>query len=147
MYVSSVSSGCYIYMHVARIRLQVFQVFNTYVASVLSGCCIYFAMTTHVFFKCFRRTYKCFSCFGRMLQVFHLGVAKVDLGLHTLQQNPPIVAAYCSCWGTVHVRGKRRGMEAGARHGRSQEREIGVAGVSCMRRVQEAEGNGRRRWK
>jgi len=95
-------------MHVARVHFQVFQVFHMYVTSVLSGCCICFAMATHVFFKCF-------SGFERMLQVFRLGVAKLDLGLHKLQWNPPTATACYSCWGAMHARGKREGMEAGAR--------------------------------
>ena len=41
-----------------------FQVLETYVASV---------------------RYKCLNYFGRMLQVFHLDIAKVDMELHMLQ--------------------------------------------------------------
>jgi len=62
-----------------------------------------FAMATHVFkfFCCFANVSdvccKCFSYFGRMLQVFHPNVAKVDrmfhmlIGIHLPQ--PPATAA------------------------------------------------------
>jgi hypothetical protein len=61
--------------------------FWMYVASVLSRYCICFPMATHVFFRvCIRSDVccKCFNCFRRMLQAFHLSVAKVDLVLHML---------------------------------------------------------------
>ena len=58
-----------------KCMFQIFLQFQTYVASVLSrccksrsGCCIYM----HVASICF----KCFRCFIRMLQVFHLDVGK-----------------------------------------------------------------------
>jgi hypothetical protein len=44
-----------------------FQVFSGVFARVIDVCC------------------KCFSCFGRMLQVFHLNIAKVDRMSHMLQ--------------------------------------------------------------
>jgi hypothetical protein len=51
-----------------------------------------FTMAAHVFlsfFWCFASVpdicCMCFSCFKRMLQVFHLDVAKVDRVLHMLQ--------------------------------------------------------------
>jgi hypothetical protein len=54
--------------------------FQTHVASVLSRCCIccndYVA---NVYFKCF-------ICFGRMLQLFYLSVAKVDLDVGLLSK-------------------------------------------------------------
>jgi hypothetical protein len=69
-YVASVSSGCCICMHVASVCSKCFR-------RVLSGCCIYFAMATK---KCFPGVldvcWKCFDCFGCMLQVFHIDVAK-----------------------------------------------------------------------
>jgi hypothetical protein len=49
-------------LHIHAYCKRMFQVFYMYVVSVLSGCYIYFAMTTHMFFWCFRR----------MLQVFQL---------------------------------------------------------------------------
>jgi hypothetical protein len=54
--------------------------------------------------------------------VFYLDVAKVDLVLHMLQRSDVThvtMGPVCySCWGVVHARGMRRGMEAGA-HGRA----------------------------
>ena len=58
-------------LHIYAYCKRMFHVFHTYVASVLSGCCIYFAMATNMFSWCFRR----------MLQVFHLDVAKIDLSV------------------------------------------------------------------
>ena len=57
----------------------VLQVLQTYVASVLDKCC--------------RR----FSYLRRILQVFHLDVAKVDRVLHMLQRDPLVMVAYCNC--------------------------------------------------
>jgi hypothetical protein len=59
--------------------------------------------------------WKYFSCFEYMLQVFHIDIVKVDQVLYMLQRDPSAAAAYSSCWGIVHRRGKLRGMEAGAR--------------------------------
>ena len=50
-----------------------FNMFQTNVASVLSGCCTCY--NDYVVSVCS----KCFICFSRMLQLFHLSVAKVDL--------------------------------------------------------------------
>ena len=72
-YVASVSSECCIYFH-------------TYVESVSSRCCVCFAMSTHVFP----------SCFERMLQMFPLDIAKIDLVLHMLQWTPSIAVTCCS---------------------------------------------------
>jgi hypothetical protein len=51
-----------------------------------------FSIATHVFssfFWCFASvsdvSCKCFSCFGRMLQIFHLDITKVDQAFHMLQ--------------------------------------------------------------
>jgi hypothetical protein len=41
-----------------------------------------------------------------MLQVFYLDVAKEDMVLHMLRWDPPVASACCSCWATVHARGK-----------------------------------------
>ena len=57
------------------VYLDVADVFHTYIISVLSKCCICCTSDTHVASVCF----KCFYCFKRMLQVFYLDVAKVDL--------------------------------------------------------------------
>jgi hypothetical protein len=58
-----------------------------------------------VFYRCFasvsQRMFQSVSAvFGRMLLVFHLGVAKVDLVLHMLQWGPlaTATATYYSCW-------------------------------------------------
>jgi hypothetical protein len=70
------------HLHVACIyacckhMFQVFRVFHTYILSVLSEYCICFAMATNMFFLCVQTyvisvsdvCYKCFNCFGRMLQ-------------------------------------------------------------------------------
>ena len=52
-----------------------FNMFQTNVASVLSGCCTCY--NDYVVSVCS----KCFICFSRMLQLFHLSVAKVDLNV------------------------------------------------------------------
>jgi hypothetical protein len=59
-----------------------------------------------------------FNCFGCMLQVFHLDVAKVDLMLHMLQWDPFTRAAWC--WVHVHARGCGRGASGrrGEQYGR-----------------------------
>jgi hypothetical protein len=75
--------------------LQVFQTYVSYMFSSVSDVCC-----------------KCFSYFGRMLQVFYLDVVKVDL---MLQRDPLAATASWSCLGVVHARGKQRRMEAGAR--------------------------------
>ena len=127
MYVASISSrccksrpGCCIYMHVARVCFTRFRCFHTYIASVSSGCCICFAMATRVFSSVSDVRYKYFSCFGRMLQVFHLDVAKVDLMLLMLQCDPPAV---------VHAHGKRRD---GTRHGGERGKGRGIDGGRGM---------------
>jgi hypothetical protein len=90
----------WLHTYVASVLFQMFQMLQKYVARVLSKCCIYLevfhpdvayvshmlqvfssgcctcsAMATHVFPW----------CFIRMLQVFYLDVAKVDLVLHMSQ--------------------------------------------------------------
>ena len=52
-----------------------FHLSHTYAASVLSGCCICY--NDYVASVCS----KYFICFNRMLQLFHLSVAKVDLNV------------------------------------------------------------------
>jgi hypothetical protein len=109
-YIASVSSryckyrfGCCIYIFMC------FKCFHTYVASVFHLDVAMFVMDKHVFFKffwCFVNVLdvccKCFSYFRRMLQVFHLNVAKVDRMLHMLNEThltqlPTAVARAC-CW-------------------------------------------------
>jgi hypothetical protein len=78
--------------------------FHTYVTSVSFECCVCFAMPTHVFFPSVSDICcKYFNCFGRMLQMFHLNVIKIDLVLHILQWDPSTAATYCSCWARLHV--------------------------------------------
>jgi hypothetical protein len=92
-----------------------FQLLQTYVLSISSGCCIYFAMVRMCFSAISDIYCKCFSCFGRMLQVFHLDVAKVDLVLHMFQWDPPAV---------VDARGRRRD---GTRCGGERRKRRGMA--------------------
>jgi hypothetical protein len=53
---------------------KIFHLFQMYVASV-SGCCTCY--NGYVACVCS----KCFSCFSRMLQLFHLSVAKINLNV------------------------------------------------------------------
>jgi hypothetical protein len=59
-------------------HLQVFHLFQIYVANVSSRCfksrpgVAYIAIAIYTCFKCF-------ICFRRILQVFHLDVSKIDL--------------------------------------------------------------------
>jgi hypothetical protein len=57
---------------------QVFQLFHMYVLSVSSGC---YRSISRCCRTCMFQVYvfKCSKCFKRMLQVFHLDVAKVNL--------------------------------------------------------------------
>jgi len=50
-----------------------------YVANVLSGCCKSRSSVAHVVMA-IHTCFKCFICFRRILQVFHLNVSKVNLG-------------------------------------------------------------------
>jgi hypothetical protein len=87
--------------------------FHTYVASVFHPdiayvshiCCKCFIWMLCMFCNGYTRLFhrvsdvccKCFNYFGRMLQVFHPDVAKIDLMLHMLQWDPSASATYCSC--------------------------------------------------
>jgi hypothetical protein len=106
MHVARVFFKCFrCFIHTLQL-FQVFQVFHTYVASVSDVCfeCV---------FKCLRCMWQVFfNCFERMLQVFYLDVANVDL---VLQRDPLAATVRCSCLGVVHARGKQRRMETGAR--------------------------------
>jgi hypothetical protein len=108
-----------------------FQLLQMYVLNVSSRCCIYFAMATHVFSGALDVCCKCFSCFGCMLQVFRLSVAKIDLVLHMLQWNPLAAATCCSCWSTVHALGGgiERGAAAGAGSRRGWQSGVGGPGL------------------
>jgi hypothetical protein len=92
-------SGCCIYIHVAsacfKCFIRMLQVFHLDV--------VYVCNDFQVFYRCFasvsKRMFQSVSVvFGRMLLVFHLGVAKIDLVLHMLQWDPPATATYYSCW-------------------------------------------------
>ena len=87
-YVSSVCSNCFrctskvFYLDVANIDLDVAHVFQVFsVASNVYLKC--FIWTLHIFCNGYTRV---FWCFRRMLQVFHLDVAKAD---RVLQWDPP----------------------------------------------------------
>ena len=67
-------------MYVARVCLKCFICFQTHVVSVLSGCCI--CCNGYVANVCS----KCFICFRRMLHLFNLSVAKVDLDVGLLSE-------------------------------------------------------------
>ena len=91
----------WLYMYVASVLFQMFQLFQTYVvASVLSGCCICFTHMLQVFHldvayvfqwlhACFpgvfRRMLQLFQLFWTYVEVFCLDVARVDMVLHMLQ--------------------------------------------------------------
>ena len=90
------------YLNVAKVDLDVAYtcMLQAYVSSVSYVCCKCLIWMLHTFamaFKCFFRCFasvsevccKCFNCFGRMLQVFNLNVAKADLVLHMLQWDDP----------------------------------------------------------
>jgi hypothetical protein len=106
------------------------------------GCFIWFAMAMTCFASVSDVCCKCFICCGCMLQVFHLNIAKVDMMLQMLQQDPSAATACCSCWGTVHARRMRRGWRQGCGGpGRVMRRgwRQGRAQPACMR-ASEAEG-------
>ena len=71
-----------------------FHLFQTHVASVLSGCCI--CCNGYVANVCS----KCFICFRRMLHLFNLSVAKVDLdvGLLSEEDRASVGAMAASMW-------------------------------------------------
>jgi hypothetical protein len=112
------------YTCMLQVYVQVFRVFHTYVISVLSRCyiCLQWLHTCFQVFSSVCKYSKCmlqmFHLFRRMLQVFHLDIAKVDLVLQILQWDPHVASACCSYWGAaerarscVHARGKWRGRE------------------------------------
>jgi hypothetical protein len=110
------------------------------------------AMATHVVFKFFSGVSQVFQTyiasvsivFGRMLQMFSLDVAKVDLALHMLQwdpsQQPPVAAAGPAC---THVgveearvgyhagtdKTERSGTQSGVRLGPSVGHEVARASM------------------
>jgi hypothetical protein len=75
-------------------------------------------------FRCFASVSdiccKCFSYFGRMLQVFHLDVTKLDLVLHMLHWYPAAAAAGAQTVSRAcawEASGARAVSYAGGRHG------------------------------
>jgi hypothetical protein len=90
--------------YVCKDYIRVFKFFLVF-ASVSDICC------------------KCFNYFERMLQVFHMNIAKVNRGLHMLQGNPPVAYTYCSCLDAIEraqmvpraCAGKWRGRERSPR--------------------------------
>jgi hypothetical protein len=66
--------------------LQVFHLDAAYDLQWLLAC---FPRVLGVYFKCF-------NCFERMLQMFPLDVAKVDLALHMLQWDLSAAVVCCS---------------------------------------------------
>jgi hypothetical protein len=117
--VAKMCCKCFIYM--LRMFAMILQVFQTHVSSVSS---VFFLYVASVASRCFKNRSGCwmgcndvssvcpkyFICFRRMLQMFHLDVAKVDLdctccsGTHLSQ--PPA----CSYWSRACVweRGGRK---------------------------------------
>jgi hypothetical protein len=110
--------------------------FHTYAAGVSSGCCIIFTHMLQVFhldvayvlqslYMCFPRVSdvccKCFNCFGRILQMFPLDVAKVNIVLLILQWTPSAVRPACMCVGVEGARAVSAGNRADAdRNGASE---------------------------
>jgi hypothetical protein len=100
-------SGCCIHACYKRM-FQCFRYFHTYVASISSRCCI--AMLTSVL-RVFQTYVASISAvFKYMLQVSHLGVAKVDLVLRMLQWDllpqPPATATGWRLGGTGPLLGR-----------------------------------------
>jgi hypothetical protein len=75
--------------YVASVFIWKLHMFHAYVANILSGCCVRVAEVFKCF-MCFSQVFQTHvsnvSCvFRRMLQMFHLNIAKVDRVLHMLQ--------------------------------------------------------------
>jgi hypothetical protein len=119
-------------MHVASVCFQVFQMFHTYVASVSSEYCIYLQWLFKYFASVSDAYFRCFTCFGRMLQMFYQDVAKVDMVLHMLQWDPAVARAP-SCVTVMHL---RRASIGGLMDSCVRETEQAGAGPAYM---QEAE--------
>ena len=89
-----------------------FHLFQMYVACVLSGC--YICYKDYVASVCS----KCFIYFNRMLQLFHLSVAKVDLNTwlfsYEERASARAMAASAISWWRRSI-GERTGIRAGTR--------------------------------
>jgi hypothetical protein len=92
--VADICCKCF-YLNIAKIDLNVTYtcMLQAYVSSVSYVCCKCFIWMLYMFvmsFKCFKVFCKCLqtyvaivsAVFRRMLQVFHMGVSKVDIVLH-----------------------------------------------------------------
>jgi hypothetical protein len=114
------------HLDVARVDLDVayiyacckrmFQVFHTYVESIF----IWMLHVLQWLQTCFPGVSnvccKCFNYFGCMLQVFHLDVAKVDLGVARVVVGPICSSHLLHCWARLHVLGVEGAPGAGTGH-------------------------------
>jgi hypothetical protein len=97
-----------------------------YVASVLFVCSVCFAIATHMFSSVSDVCCRCFSCFGHMLQVFHLDVSKVD-------QDATHIAMCPTCHNLLlQLLGRRRAWARGS--GGMEHRSTADAGSGGRRR-------------
>jgi hypothetical protein len=103
-----------------------------------------FAMATHMFSSFFWSfasvsdvCCKCFICFGRMLQVFYLNVAKVDRVLHSCNgthlPHPPAATAGAPPWVTARASEADRRIRGAA--STSRARRLGPTWVPACGRV------------
>jgi hypothetical protein len=149
-YVASVSSGCCKSRSGCCIYMTVFQMFSCL-------CCMCFHLDVfndyngytrgfQVLFWCFVSVSdvccKCFNCLRRMMQMFLLDVAKVDLVLHMLQWDLSAAAACYSFLARQHGHGCG-GVRAGNRASADQH-EVG-AGYGAVRDIMWAQDTERRR--
>jgi hypothetical protein len=90
--------------------IRIFQAYLSSVSHISDSCykCFTWMMLLWIYMYVSSICCKCFICFRRMLQVFHLDVSKVDLGEHMFHlPQPPY-----SCWGTaVGHRASARGRQ------------------------------------
>lgn len=70
----------------------------------------------------------------------------MDLVLYMLQPDMSAAVACCSCWGAVHARGKRRGMEAGRVGFGARDAEGMEAGARAGSRGARGRPDGEARW-
>jgi hypothetical protein len=85
--------------------------------------------------------------FGRVMQMFPLDVAKVDLPLYILQWRPPICSSRpCSCWAAcmhVGVEGPRAAARKTMRAQIETEASVGHRAARGTKRAQDTERRGR----
>jgi hypothetical protein len=89
-HIASICSKCFIYF--SDVCYKSFYLDVAYVLDICCKCLIWLLYVLAMAFKCFqafcmsfRYMLQVFSCFRRMLRLFYLNVAKVDLVLHMLQ--------------------------------------------------------------